>query len=217
MEYDVDKIVCNLVIGYINKMSYTTTSFLYSNDKYNIDPALRTSSLENAILEKSKNIIKETAVKHISNRFLKESHNESEILYFARNVLLKRIYAQSIIYNISPDGSPSSLFFDRGNTMSKTKYFRKTKIWSHEKEFRFIVSLGGRLQINIGKDCIKNIYLGCNMSNEKIIAIAYLMAQNNLTAGLYKMKRLKNCGLAPQRIKWENHKTNLNSLERTLL
>lgn len=54
------------------------------------------------------------------------------------------------------------------------------------------------------------------MSNERIAAIIYLMTQHNLTAGLYKMKRLKNCGLAPQKIDWETYRPILNSLEGTL-
>lgn len=49
--------------------------------------------------------------------------------------------------------------------------------------------------INLGKDIIKNVYLGCNMKNEKVIEIAYLISKLGLKCGLYKMKRLKNCGL----------------------
>lgn len=216
LEYDTSKIVCNIVIGYINKMSYTTTRFLYTNDKYAQDPASRTPALGADIIAKAEAIIKKTDLKRIHNRYLSESNDELSVLNFARNILLKRIYAQSIIYNISPDGAPSPLFFDRTDKTSETKYFKKTKTWSHEKEFRFIVSLGGRLPINIGKECIKNIYLGCNMPNERIAAIIYLMTQHNLTAGLYKMKRLKNCGLTPQEINWKTFRTNLESLESFL-
>lgn len=216
IEYDTSKIVCNIVIGYINKMNYTTTRLLYTKDQYDQDPASRTPALAADIIAKAETIIKKTDLKRIHNRYLSEINDELKILNFARNILLKRIYAQSIIYNIEPNGAPSPLFFDRTDKTSETKYFKKTKTWSHEKEFRFIVSLGGRLPINIGTDCIKNIYLGCNMSNERIAAIIYLMTQHNLTAGLYKMKRLKNCGLAPQKIDWETYRPILNSLEGTL-
>ena len=54
------------------------------------------------------------------------------------------------------------------------------------------------------------------MPNERIVAIAYLMAKNNLTAGLYKMKRLKNCGLSPQSIGWQDHKNHLDEFENSL-
>lgn len=216
IEYDVTKIVRNIVIGYINKMSYTTTRYLYEDVKYYQIPEQRTPTLSSHTLKKTIEIIRKMDTKKINNRYLAEQNNDLNILNFARNVLLKRIYAQSIIYNISPDGSPSPLFFNRTDKASETKYFRKTKTWKHEDEFRFIVSLGGRLAINIGKECIKNIYLGCNMSNERIIAIAYLMAKNNLNAGLYKMKRLKNCGLTPQSLEWTTYRNHMDLFEKDL-
>jgi hypothetical protein len=155
-------------------------------------------------------------VKQISNRFLLEQCDELSSLNFARNIFCKRVYAKSIIYNVEPDGSPAPLFFDRGYASSETKYFKKTKTWKHEKEFRFIISLGGRMPINLGKECIKNIYLGCNMSNERIAAIALLMIKHKLQSGLYKMRRLKNCGLAPQKIKLGKYKSNIESFEKEL-
>lgn len=216
IEYDSNKIVRNLVIGFVNKMSYTTARYLYEKDKYFKIPEQRTPALKPSILEKVKDIIKKADVKKVTNRFLEEQNNELNVLNFLRNVFLKRLYAQSIIYNISPDGSPSPLFFNRGEKSSETKYFKKTKTWQHEEEFRFIVSLGGRTAIDIGKDCIKNIYLGCNMSNDRIAAITYLMAKNKLTAGLYKMKRLRKCGLAPQGIDWNAYKSHLDAFESEL-
>lgn len=151
IEYDSNKIVRNLVIGFVNKMSYTTTRYLYEKDKYFKIPEQRTPALKPSILEKAKDIIKKADVKKVTNRFLEEQNNELNVLNFLRNVFLKRLYAQSIIYNISPDGSPSPLFFNRGEKSSETKYFKKTKTWQHEEEFRFIVSLGGRTAIDIGK------------------------------------------------------------------
>lgn len=216
IEYDVTKIVRNIVIGYINKMSYTSTKYLYSDEKYYRIPEQRTPTLNAEDLKQAKEIIRKIDVKKITNSFLDEQNNELNVLNFARNILLKRVYAQSIIYNISPDGSPSPLFFNREDKTSETKYFKKTKTWKHEDEFRFIISLGGRLVINIGKECIKNIYLGCNISNERVVAIAYLMAKNNLTAGLYKMRRLKNCGLAPQSIAWVDYRNHMELFEQDL-
>lgn len=216
IEYDRDKIVRNLVIGYINKMSYTTTRFLYEEEKYYQEPKQRTPSLKELHISLAENTIRQKDIKQITNKYLEEGEIDFQILNFARNILLKRIYAQSIIYNISPDGSPAPLFFERGHTSSGAKYFKKTSTWKHENEFRFIVSLGGRIPINIGKDCIKNVYLGCNMSNEIVAAIAYLMVKNNLSAGLYKMTRLKNGGLKAQGIKWGNYKNSMEKLEQEL-
>ena len=216
IEYDVNKIVRNIIIGFINNMSYTTTRFLYEDEKYYQIPEQRTPSLKKQHIKVVNKTIRQIDIKLITNKFLNEQNNILNVLNFARNIYLKRVYAKSIIYNISPNGSPVPLFFDRNNAISESKYFKKTKIWKHENEFRFIVSLGGRMPINIGRDCIKNVYLGCNMSNERVVAIAFLMAKNNLSAGLYKMKRLKNCGLAPQSIKWDEYKINMDIFEQEL-
>lgn len=209
LEYDVTKIVKKLVIGFINNMDYATTCFLYKDDKYAQKPEEKTPMLTEKIILWAKATINELDWKHISNRFLVEETDKIQVTNFIRNILIKRIYAHSIIYNVEPDGSPAPLFFQRGDKASETKYFKKTKIWEHEHEFRFIASLGGRLQVNLGKECIKSVYLGCNMTNDTVAAITYIMAQNELTADLYKMKRLKNGGLTPVKIDWKKYKDNL--------
>lgn len=216
IEYDVSRLVKQIVLGYINKMNYLTTKFLYEKRQYNKDPEDKTPDLKKEVIQEAQKLIRENDVNKITNRYLREQNNQHHLLNFVRNIFLKRIYAQSIIYNVAPDGSPSTLFYNHDDKASQTKYFKKTKTWSHENEFRFIVSLGGRTPINIGKDCIKNIYLGCNMPNEKVVAVAYLMAKNNLSAGLYKMKRLKNCGLAPCVINWQKYKNHLDELETVI-
>ncbi len=221
IEYDVAKIVRNLVIGYVNKMSYTTTRHLFEHKEYCLSPEERISLSQSntaEITEKinnAKKIIKLEDIKVISNRFLDEQNNESKTLNFVRNVLLKRVYAKSIIYDDSQDISESPLFFTKGEESSEEKYFKKTKVWEHEKEFRFIVSLGGRLVINLGTECIKSIYLGCNISNEKIIAITYLMAKNKLKCKLHKMKR-DNCKLNPQLIDWRLNDDQIDSFEKIM-
>ncbi len=212
IEYDVTKLVRNMVVGFVNKMDYSTTMFLYEEEKYSEIPSQRSPKTETAVLDKIEQVIRKYDVKFISNKFLLEKE-EQTILNFMQNILLKRMYAKAITYGISPDGSPVPLFFQRGDKQSETKYFKKTKTWEHEQEFRFIASLGGRLPINIGKECIKNVYLGCNMSNERILAISYLMAKNELSADLYKMERLKNCGLKPKRIDWRKYKDDIISMD----
>lgn len=159
---------------------------------------------------------KESTINKITNKFLCEQQDKQNVLNFIRNFFLKRVYAQSIIYNVTPDGSPSTLFFERGNTSSETKYFRKTKTWKHEKEFRIIVSLGGKKNISLGKECIKSIYLGCNISNVVISSIIYQITQLDLTIDLYKMCKLKNGGLAPKKIEWRQYKSTFTKIEQVL-
>lgn len=194
IEYDTKKIVHQLVIGYINKLDYETTRRLFQKDRYSEDPAKRTPSLTIEQLN-SADIFTATDITLITNGYLAELGDTQIIMNFIKNIYHKRIAASDIEYGVAPDGSPSNLFFDRGNNSSKTKYYKKTSIWEHEQEFRFVVSLGGRFVVNLGVDIIKNVYLGCNMKNEKVIEIAYIISKIGLKCGLHKMKRLKNCGL----------------------
>lgn len=215
IEYDVSKIIKSITIGYINQMSYTTAKFLYDKEKYCEEPKRRTPNIATEMIEKAM-IFKSNDTKQISNKFLTEQEDEQNILNFIHNIFLKRIYARSIEYGVPPKGSPAPLFFNRGDKDSETKYFKKTKTWEHEKEFRFIVSLGGRMVIKLGKKCIKNIYLGCNMSNEKINSIIYIMTMNQMNAGLYKMKRNKNCGLSYSKIEWKKLQGYYGEIEESL-
>ena len=81
----------------------------------------------------------------------------------------------SIEYKIGPDGSPGNLFFERDSNIKATsKYFKKTTVWEHEKEFRIIISLGGKQVIKLNNNIIKSIYLGCNMNNEKIKDLKFI-------------------------------------------
>ena len=204
IEYDTTKIIKGIVFGFINTMDYETTRHLYTNEKYFQLPEQKTRDLQQAFWNKAMEF-KESDLKRIKNTFLSEQDEKLNKLNFVRNIFLKRVYAQSITYGVSPDGSPSLLFFDRADKRSMSKYYKKTKTWAHEGEFRIIVSLGGRKVIKLGIDCIKNVYLGCNMTNENKVSIMHVLSNLSSKAGLYKMVRLKNGGLAPRCINWQRY------------
>lgn len=196
IEYDTEKIVQRLVLGFVNKLDYPTTRRLYQADTYENDPLTRNRNITD---EQKKSLSKfdSSSILKITNPFLNELTEKPKALNFVKNIYLKRFAGQNIQYYITPDGAPSTLFYDKNDARSTSKYYKKTKTWKHEDEFRIVVSLGGRFIINVGNDCIKNIYLGCNMRTEKVMEIAYMMVKHNIKAGLYKMRRLKNCGLYP--------------------
>jgi len=200
IEYDTNKIVHRIVIGYINKLDYSTTRRLYQKDHYSDKPAERTKSLTSDILESADKLFDTKDIALVTNLYLTEIDNKESVVYFIRNIYLKRIAGADIDYGVGPDGSPSNLFFDRSSSSSKAKYYKKTDKWKHEEEFRIVASLGGRFVINMGSDIIKNIYVGCNMKNEKVVELAYMISQLKLKVGFYKMKRLKNCGLQPMKL-----------------
>lgn len=200
IEYDAEKIVQKLVVGYVNKLDYTISRRLFQADKYEQDPWIRNKNVtdeQKIFLDK----IDKSILPKVTNPFLIELAEETKALNFIKNVFMKRFAGQNIQYYIAPDGSPSTLFFDKSDVRSNSKYYKKTSTWKHEEEFRIVISLGGKLVINVGTDCIKRIYLGCNMQTEKVMEIAYMMTKYGVKAELYKMRRLKNCGLYPVLIK----------------
>lgn len=215
IEYDTDKIIKAIVIGFINTMDYETTRHLYSEEKYYQLPEQKTKGLEQRFWDQAKKY-KSSDLNLLKNSFLNEQREKLNKLNFVRNIFLKRVYAKSINYGVSPDGSPSLLFFDRTDKRSMSKYYKKTKTWAHEDEFRVIVSLGGRKVINMGIDSIKNIYLGCNMTHENIVSIIHIMSTLSMRAGLYKMIRLKNGGLSPRKLEWQNHIQALKNIDAEL-
>lgn len=196
IEYDVTQIIRQLVVGFVNNIDYVTTKQLFNDNNYKLKPKVRTSSLNDNYLQLAETYFTIQDVELINNTFLKEQ-SEQEIVYFLQNIYLKRLAGSSIEYKIGPDGSPGNLFFERDSNINATsKYFKKTTVWEHEKEFRIIISLGGKQVIKLNNNIIKSIYLGCNMKNEKIMEVVYMIQKLSLNkVKLYKMKRLKNCGL----------------------
>lgn len=195
IEYDTTKIIQRLVIGFVNQIDYATTKLLYVDGRMSDKPEKRNPHMST---EKKAYIARfdESVISELTNPYLMEKSAREEVLNFVRNIFLKRFAGANITYDVTEEGSPGTLFFEESRLSSKEKYYRKTKMWEHEQEFRIIVSLGGRKSISIGKDCIKSIFLGCNMSTEKVIEIATLMSKHDLQhVDLYMMNRTQRCDL----------------------
>ena len=199
IEYDITKIVERLVVGFVNELDTVTTQKLFDKDNYGIDPKKRDPK---KITEEQLQFVKQfdnRIIPKVTNNLLLEK-TPNEIINFLQNVFLKRFSGANIDYSVKMDGSPSTLFFDNANKVSWTKYYKKTNVWKHEREFRIVVSLGGRMAICIGADCIKNIYLGCNIKTKNVLDVITLMNKHKLRAGLYKMRRMENCELCAEPI-----------------
>jgi len=199
IEYDTTKIVQRLVVGFVNKLDSVTTQKLFDKDNYGIEPTKRDPK---KISEEQLQFVKQFDIRvipKVTNSLLLEK-TPNQIIYFIQNVFLKRFSGENIDYSVMMDGSPSTLFFDSANNVSRTKYYKKTNVWKHEKEFRIVVSLGGRMAICIGADCIRNIYLGCNIKTKNVLDVVTMMNKHKLHAGLYKMRRMENCELCAEPI-----------------
>ena len=199
LEYDTQQIVERLVLGYVNKLDYVITDKYLNVDRYRLSPIERDKETPS---DKRRYVARfdASAVSLVTNRYLLDHADSVEVAHFLQNVFIKRFAGGNIDYQVSVDGLPSTLFFDKTNEASKTKYYKKTTVWEHEREFRVVVSLGGRMAINLGADCIRNIYLGCNMSTEKVLEVANLLNCCGVHAGLYKMRRMVSCALQAEPI-----------------
>ena len=200
IEYDVTQIQSRIIIGFINKMTYELTRHLFKTKRYCIEPNERCDKEKSEYVNNAIKIFSPSTVDDITNTYLREINKKNEILNFIMNIYVKRFVGKSIGYYVNPQENLPPLFYDKDADESKDKYFRKTKAWEHEGEFRFIVSLGGGKVIQLGPQIIKNIYLGCNMQEERIVELLYLINKHKLSCGVYKMSKLKNCGLRARRL-----------------
>lgn len=213
IEYDKEKFLKRLLLGVINTMDYRLTKLLYEDKFYCLGFKERCTNSDGAsvsehdfphnpeLADLACTMISETfkITPEIKNAYLlhlSELLNVNEMVSpddgirnFIRHVLAKRFAGEEIEYRQQMEVMTPTLFFDKNNPSSKRKYFQKTSVWKHEKEFRIVVSLGGRKVIALQPDIIKNVYLGCDMPCEKIAEISYLLESINTKCGLFMMRR----------------------------
>lgn len=195
IEYDVSKIIKQMVIGYINALDYDLTNHLYKTKRYNEDPLNRCSNSKLMLVEQAQKLFNESDIKDIKNVYIGKQDDTSSVMNFIVNIYVKRFAGESVDYSENPNNLQPTLFFNENDEASKKKYFMKTSDWDHENEFRFIVSLGGRKVLKLGSSIIKSIYFGCDMRIEKMIEIAFFVLKQNEECKFYKVQRTKNCKL----------------------
>lgn len=241
IEYDTEKFVKKLLFGVVDSMDYSLTKFLYEDKYYKLEFQERREQIARDNGEEPKvpsvmmmsredwanKNIQESDISSgkISNIYLRtvlengEEDRKKKVLNFVRHVFVKRFVGNKISYKPKLDDVTPTLFFDENDNGSKIKYFQKTNVWQHEKEFRIFVSLGGRKVVKMGADIIKNVYFGCDVPFEKIVEMAYMLFVKDDSrgthelverkCGLYKMMRLPSGEL-------ECRKVNSRSLECAL-
>lgn len=201
VEYDTDKLVKALVVGFVNELDYELTRFLFENKQYKNPPEKRSSATHPEQCCRVEQFAFPDCVEAIENNYLKEK-SDVEKSNFLTNIFLKRFFGDKITYCAAKElaNCQPTLFFDKDNKESKSKYFLKTKSWNHEEEFRITVSLGGRKVIKLNKDIIKNVFIGCNVPNEKIVEIACILAASEVNCGLHVMQRGSKCNLHSRKL-----------------
>lgn len=222
IEYDTKTFVKRLLLGFTNVMDYSLTKLLYDKKKYSLGFKERrawkkaASSVETKVAGNNVDVDdrESFATEHFTNYFLFKKDIKNEylrevydkdggkigVLNFIRHLFVKRFVGDYVQYKEGLDAVNPMLFFKSDNDGSKLKYFQKTDVWSHENEFRIVVSLGGRKVIGMKPDIIKNVYLGCDVPFEKVVEIAYMLDGINKNCGLFQMKRTDEGGLEARKI-----------------
>lgn len=180
IEYDRELLLKRLLMGFVNNMPHDLTSVLFTEKKYNLRVEIRNNKHPQQRLDNAKKMFTSDDCKYLSNAFLKAKGSE-EIINFIRNVYVKRYGSGSVKYvdKLTDFDVLPQLFYSNGSNIT-TKYYTKLKSWSLESEYRLVISLGGRNIINVGKDCIKSIRLGCNMSVVQVFELVSILYEANM-------------------------------------
>lgn len=179
IEYDRELIITRLVIGFVNNLSWEKTLHLFKNKNYYCNPESRGTFADKKRIERANELFKTSEAESLTNDYLRDK-NIDEKLCFLRNIYIKRFGGDLIKYADQNETHTPTLFYDRNAKSLKSKYYTKSKEWENEKEYRLTFSLGGRMVINLGVDCIKSISVSCNISILQIFEITSILSDNKM-------------------------------------
>jgi len=190
VEYDAKAIKKKIVVGYVNCLDYTTTVFFAETKRFISDPYIRCSKKTKDEIDEAVNLFRDFDYGDIINPFLLSYKDNTKVANFIVNICLKRFGCGEMFYCPKDEIQTQSpkLFFNGDESEIIAKYYTKTQDWKNEKEFRIVASLGGGMLADLGKDVVKSIRLGCNISFPQTISIlSILHREDMLNVPLYKM------------------------------
>lgn len=186
IEYDFEKLLHDCVIGYINNLSFKLTKYLYETKFYSCSYTERCKNMNSNTKMLAPTLFGIDDISLIENEYLLNK-DASAVCNFIYNIFCKRFGYDDVRYSNKQVIQSANLFFDSKNNVLQ-KYYTKSKDWKHEKELRIVVSLGGLMTISWSTECIRNVYCGCNMTDDKVIAIAQHLSKLNMKhVRLYRM------------------------------
>ena len=194
VEWDTTKIVKRLALAYVSELDFETTVLLTTKkNQYFEDPYSRTAKDQKEV-DLAFDMIQDSDLDTLKNDYLRTqllyTANRPLVRNYVVNCLLKRLGCGNVIYKKLITPLAAKLFFVSGNEEDiTTKYYTKTEEWVREQEFRFVCSLGGNMVADLGKDCIKSIRFGCNISFPNLISLLCILKRNEMeSVPLYIMK-----------------------------
>lgn len=193
IELDSSLIVERLLLGYIDGLNFETIFDLYNVKGYSSNPVTRNANKTAAEITKAVELVSRIDITKITNPYLlsllKDASNEGQVRNFLTTCLLKRFGCHQMTYVDAEEASSAKLFFNKSEEDVIAKYYRKTKEWALEKEFRIVASLGGRILADLGRDIIKSVRLGCNMSPSHVFEVLSILHRNDMdNIPIYRMK-----------------------------
>ena len=190
IEYDTNTIICKIVLGFINKLSTEVTKHLYEDKQYSKDPIER--AREKGKYESYKDNIADSKIRftctdQITNSFLIDqiaNNKDSKVLNFVQNVFIKRFGCRIMDYvKELEDSMIKPTLFHNGNKDDesiKSKYYKKHEVWENEKEYRLFVSLGGKMELDLGTDIINHVIIGCETTTQQLFEIISILNKANM-------------------------------------
>lgn len=202
IEYDTKNMIFDIVTSLVSEMSENLTSLLLEKeyDKTNrdiSDKPNRTKFANKIFFDES-----EVCSSIKKNKKLMELSTEEQ-LNFVKNIYIKRLWGRKVEYRNSEELTKieSSLFENKNDLKVKGKYFTKNDFWQHEKEYRFILSLGGRKIIKLREGTIRSITFGYNTEMKTINYIKNIINNNQLGKGIeYKKIEIENNNLIAKEV-----------------
>lgn len=193
VEYDGEKIVERIVIAYINCLDYELTEHLFERTKYSQEPSDRCKNKKTSEIDKAVKIFNVVDLASITNPYLRPFINSKRkqalVRNFIINICLKRFGCNNMIYKHISKMKAPKLFYTGNENDILDKYYTKTKDWKKEDEFRIVASLGGNMLADLGKDMVKSIRFGCNITLPHFVSLLSILAKEDMTdVPLYKMK-----------------------------
>lgn len=193
VEYDGNIIIERIVIAYINCLDYELTEHLFNCTNYCVDPYTRCEQKSKDEINEAIRIFREVDLKGLKNPYLKpfiqSEENNPNVRNFIVNICLKRFGCNDMLYKPMSEVKAPKLFYTGIEDDILDKYYTKTEEWERENEFRIVASLGGNMLANLGKDVVKSIRFGCNITLPHFVSLLSILAKEEMTnVPLYKMK-----------------------------
>lgn len=153
-----------ITLGYVNNLSKEYVELFLGNN-YDVFPRPNDKDIPKR-QEFADKLFSLPDCELINNNYISARLEDSaQKIAFLKNIFCKRIYIRKVEYVDKLDNIRPTLFYDHSNNISKGKYYTKLKCWEYEKEWRVVLSLGGNTSTKLPLSAIKQIILGCNISD----------------------------------------------------